>query len=101
MLLQMRTITVKKGFADQVIERFSRSGLVEQQEGFIDKTVYLNKRPKDKETQEVVIIVRWESVEAWKNWEKSPEHIAGHRAKKDAPKPEYILDVNMTMLESV
>ena len=25
--------------------------------------------------EEVVMLVRWESEEAWKNWEKSPEHF--------------------------
>jgi hypothetical protein len=27
-----------------------------------------------------------------KLWEKSPEHIAGHKAKPKAEKPEYIID---------
>ena len=31
--------------------------------------------------EEVIMIVRWESEEAWKAWEKSPEHIAGHKEK--------------------
>lgn len=25
-------------------------------------------------------MIRWESEEAWKNWETSEEHLAGHRA---------------------
>ncbi|MDF2788500.1 MAG: antibiotic biosynthesis monooxygenase, partial [Neobacillus sp.] len=41
---------------------------------------------------EVMVMVQWESEEDWKNWEKSPEHIAGHKAKPKAEKPEYIVE---------
>ncbi|WP_425467660.1 hypothetical protein [Psychrobacillus soli] len=45
--------------------------------------------------------------EAWKNWEKSSEHIADHKAKikehgGKPPKPEYVLSMehaNYTVLE--
>jgi len=101
MLLQIRTITVKKGFAKEVIAASSKRNMLQDKKGFIDRTIYLSRRPKEKGTEEVVVIVRWESVEDWKNWEKSPEHIAGHRAKKDKEKPEYILGVSMQMIETV
>lgn len=41
-----------------------------------------------------MILIKWESEEAWKNWEKSPEHIAGHKAKlkEGNPKPDYLLE---------
>lgn len=41
-----------------------------------------------------MILVKWESEAAWKNWEKSPEHIAGHKAKikEGNPKPDYLVD---------
>lgn len=46
--------------------------------------------------EEVLMIVRWESEEAWKSWKKSPEHIAGHKSKikehgGKPPKPEYVI----------
>lgn len=101
MLLQIRTTIVKKGFAKEVIAATSKRNALNDKPGFIDRTVYLSRRPKEKGTEEVVTIVRWASVEDWKNWEKSPEHIAGHRAKKDKEKPEYILGVSMQMIETV
>ena len=41
--------------------------------------------------EEVLIMIHWESEEAWKNWEKSPEHIEGHRKNLSKPKPDHIL----------
>ena len=36
-------------------------------------------------------MIRWESEEAWKNWETSEEHLAGHRASRGKPKPIILL----------
>jgi len=89
MFVQMRKTVVKEGHADQVVQRFSKEGIIEQQEGFIDLTVMVKKVRRGDE--EVVVMIRWESEEHWKNWEKSPEHIAGHKAKLGQPKPDYII----------
>jgi len=85
----MRKMVVKEGFSDQVVERFSGKGLVQQQEGFIDSTVMVKKVRRGDE--EVVVLTRWESEEHWKQWEKSDAHIAGHKAKLGQPKPEYLI----------
>ena len=91
MFYQIKRIVVKEGFANQVVERFSkRGGLLEQQVGFIDKQVLVKKVRRGNE--EVMVVIRWESEEDWKNWEMSPEHIAGHKANRGIPKPEYILE---------
>ncbi len=71
---------MQKGNVDKVVERFSREGILDEREGLIDITVMTNKRSK--ETEEVVVNICWESEEAWKNWEKSPEYIQGHRDSK-------------------
>jgi len=97
MLIQTRTIVVEKGNADKVVERFSREGILDEREGLIDITVMTNKRSK--ETDEVVVFIRWESEEAWKNWEKSPEHIQGHRENKDKKPPEYVISSTVNMYE--
>ena len=39
-------------------------------------------------------MIRWESEEAWKNWETSEEHLAGHRAGRGKPKPDRIINVD-------
>ncbi|XID94788.1 antibiotic biosynthesis monooxygenase [Paenibacillaceae bacterium WGS1546] len=97
MLIQTRTIVVEKGYADQVVERFGKPGILDEREGLIDISVMKNKRSKD--TEEVVVFIRWESEEAWKNWEKSPEHIQGHRDNKGKTPPEYVISSTVNMYE--
>jgi len=97
MFIQLRTIVVEKGNAEQVVERFSKSGHIEGKEGFIDKTVMVNSRSK--ETEEVVVMIRWESQEAWKNWEKDPVHIEGHRKNRGQQPPAYVVESSVKMYE--
>lgn len=97
MFIQLRTITVEKGNADKVIERFSQPGILDEREGLVDVSVMVNKRSKEHE--EVVAMIRWESEEAWKAWEKSPEHIQGHRENKDRKPPEYVISTVVNMYE--
>ncbi|MCH1625236.1 antibiotic biosynthesis monooxygenase [Ferdinandcohnia quinoae] len=89
MFVQLRKTVVTEGNADQVVERFSKPGIIEQQEGFIDATVMVKKVRRGEE--EVLVQIRWESEEFWKKWEKSDAHIAGHKANMGKPKPEYII----------
>lgn len=95
MFIQMRSMKVEKGHSEKVVERFSQNAPIDTMPGLIDRIVSVNKRAKDYE--EVMVIVRWESIEAWKNWEKSDVHIQGHRTKRE--KPKYILDVSVNMYE--
>ncbi|WP_068775990.1 antibiotic biosynthesis monooxygenase [Paenibacillus sp. FJAT-26967] len=97
MFIQTRSIVVQKGFADQVVERFSKEGLLDQREGLIDINVMVNRISK--ENEEVLVMIRWASLEDWKNWEKSPEHIQGHKDKKGQPKPEYMISMNVNSYE--
>lgn len=91
MFVQMRKTVVTEGNADKVVARFSGEGIIEKQPGFIDLTV-MEKQVRRGE-EEVIVMIRWESEDDWKNWEKSPEHIAGHKAKLGQEKPEYIVSV--------
>lgn len=90
MFYQIKRIVVKEGFAEQVAERFKGEGLIEKQPGFVDLQVLVKKVRRGDE--EVLVLVRWESEEDWKNWEKSPEHIAGHKANVGKPKPNFIIE---------
>ncbi|WP_010273259.1 antibiotic biosynthesis monooxygenase family protein [Paenibacillus senegalensis] len=101
MLIQTRTIIVKAGHTEEVIERFSQpGGPMTKIPGFIDLSVAVKKlRKRDAEEEEVLILVRWESEEAWKAWEKSPEHIAGHRNKNSQEKPDYLISTTVNMYE--
>ncbi|PLT28865.1 antibiotic biosynthesis monooxygenase family protein [Peribacillus deserti] len=92
MFVQVRNFTVTQGTSEQVVNRFGKAGLVEEQKGFIDLTVLVKKvRCGD---EKVIVLIRWESEEHWKQWEKSDAHIAGHKANLDKPKPDYILSTS-------
>lgn len=97
MLIQTRIIVVEKGKADKVVERFSQPRAVDEMEGLIDISVSVNKAKKEHE--EVMVMIRWESEEAWKNWEKSDAHIQGHREKRGQPKPEFVISTSVSMYE--
>lgn len=89
MFIETKTIIVQEGNADKLVERFSKEGKIEKSEGFIDVSVMVKKARRGDE--EVVIMTRWESEEAWKNWEKSDAHLEGHRQNRGKPKPEYVI----------
>lgn len=99
MFIQLRTITVAQGHADKVVERFSKPGPIETMPGLIDVTVMTN-RSKKEDAEEVVVMVRWESIDAWKNWEKSDVHIQGHRDSRGQPKPEYLISTEVKMYDT-
>lgn len=69
MLIQTRSMIIQKGYSDQVVERWSGPSPIMEMPGLIDFSVMVNKR--NKEQEEVLVIIRWESEEAWKNWEKA------------------------------
>ncbi|WP_438493940.1 antibiotic biosynthesis monooxygenase [Paenibacillus sp. IHBB 3054] len=97
MFIQTRSIVIEKGNSDKVIEKFSALGALEEMEGLIDISVTLNKKSKDNE--EVLLLIRWESEEAWKNWEKSDAHIQGHRNSRGQEKPAFIISTTVNMYE--
>ncbi|GIP24478.1 antibiotic biosynthesis monooxygenase [Paenibacillus sp. J22TS3] len=97
MLIQTRTILVEKGHADQVVERFSKEGVVDEREGLIDISVMVNRGKK--EHDEVVVLIRWESEDAWKAWEKSPEHIQGHRNSRGQQPPAFVISTTVNMYD--
>ncbi|GGF67742.1 heme-degrading monooxygenase HmoA [Paenibacillus albidus] len=97
MLIQTRSIIVEKGNSEQVVERFSGPGPLYEMEGLIDYTVMVNKR--NKEQEEVLVMIRWESEEAWKNWEKSDAHLEGHPKSRGQEKPAYVVSTSVNMYQ--
>ncbi|MFC0559316.1 antibiotic biosynthesis monooxygenase [Halalkalibacter alkalisediminis] len=97
MFVQIRKTVVTEGHSNQVVQRFSQAGIIEEQEGFVDLTVLVKKVRRGDE--EVVIQVRWESEAYWKQWEKSDAHIAGHKANLGKPKPDYVLSSEGALYE--
>lgn len=90
MFIQLKTIRVKEGYGEKMVERFAGEGIIEEQPGFLDLSVLKKKHLRGEE--EVIVLIRWESEESWKAWETSDIHIAGHRAKRGQPKPEFIVE---------
>jgi len=99
MLIETKTIIVKAGTSNLVVERFSKPGPIEEIEGFIDLNVLVKQAKRTDETEEVVVMIRWEDKEAWKRWETSPAHIQGHREKHGKPQPEHIVSSSHGMYE--
>lgn len=100
MFYQIKKILVKEGHSSNVIDRFSKKDmLIEQQPGFLDKQVLVKKSRRGDE--EVMVMISWQSEKDWKNWEKHPDHIAGHKAKIGQPKPDYILESSQDIYDVI
>ncbi|WP_240419753.1 antibiotic biosynthesis monooxygenase family protein [Paenibacillus periandrae] len=97
MLIETITIIVKEGTSNKVVDRFSQDGAVEKSPGFVDLSILVKKVRRGDE--EVIIMIRWESEEAWKAWETSEVHLEGHRKSRGQPKPEHIISSNHSMYE--
>jgi heme oxygenase (staphylobilin-producing) len=96
-LIETLTIHVKEGTSDKVVQRFSEAGAIEQSPGFIDLSILVKKVRRGDE--EVIIMIRWESEEAWKTWETSEAHLEGHRQSRGKPKPEHVISSSHSMYE--
>ncbi|MGO0058808.1 antibiotic biosynthesis monooxygenase [Brevibacillus fluminis] len=90
MFIETKTIIVKEGNSDHIVNRFSQNGAIETMEGFIDLSVLVKKGKKGGD-EEVVVMIRWDSEESWKKWELSEAHLEGHRQSRSKPKPEYVI----------
>ncbi|PKG21513.1 antibiotic biosynthesis monooxygenase [Niallia nealsonii] len=97
MFVQLRKMTVTEGNSEQVVSRFSKAGIIEEQEGFVDLKIMVKKVRRGEE--EVIILITWESEDYWKQWEKSDAHIAGHKAKNNQTKPEFIIHTEVGKYE--
>lgn len=101
MIIEMKTWTVTEGHSEHILKKFEerkeKPYLMDQQPGFLGRETLVKKITRGDE--QVIMMVRWESEEALKAWKKSPEHIAGHKAKIDSgnhkrEQPEYIVSVD-------
>lgn len=97
MFVQLKKISVTEGNADLAVNQFSKPGIIEEQEGFVDQII-MEKKVRKGET-EVMVVTRWESEQHWKLWEKSDVHIAFHKAKLGKPKPDYIINIEVGAYE--
>ncbi|MGG6312762.1 antibiotic biosynthesis monooxygenase [Paenibacillus macerans] len=98
MFVMTRTMLIEKGNSDKVLARFSAESPVDQMEGLVDISVMVNR--KSQEYEEVIVVIRWESQEAWRNWEKSDAHIQGHKNSRGQPPPSFIVSTSVNMYEA-
>lgn len=96
----MKTWTVTEGHSEHILKKFeerkTKPSIMEQQPGFLGREALVKKTTRGNE--QIIMMVRWASEEALKAWKKSPDHIAGHKAKiasgnNKREQPEYIVSV--------
>lgn len=85
MFLVTRVMTVDKGFVVNIQTNFLKHGLVDEFPGFIRKEVHVNERPNDHAI--IRVLFYWRSKEDFIAWEKSPAHLAQHKAHAGQPRP--------------
>ncbi|MGL5314352.1 MAG: antibiotic biosynthesis monooxygenase [Peptostreptococcaceae bacterium] len=98
MFIETKRFTVKKGFSDEIVKKFSKKDPDKKIDGVVDFTIM--KKLKSDETEEVMVEIRWENQEYFTNWKKSPDHKAGH-ANRPKERPEFILDVKMDLYNTI
>ncbi|NMO95866.1 antibiotic biosynthesis monooxygenase [Paenibacillus lemnae] len=91
MFIEVKTITAKAGTSERVVEHFTGPGEIEKIPGFIDLSVLVKEKRKNDVTEEVMVLIRWDSKDAWKHWETSNAHIQGHRERRGAAQPDHII----------
>jgi heme oxygenase (staphylobilin-producing) len=91
MIIVTNTSKITKGDGDKLITRFKKVGMVEKMEGFLGLEVMFRKNLKDHD--EVSVVTRWETMEAFKGWTKSEAFQKSHQ-KRDIPA--YILENSIT-----
>ena len=91
MFVMIRTFSIAKGSSSKMIERLNQPSPVEKASGLISKSVLTSLKPG--EVEKVLVQIVWESKDAFLAWERSPEHLAMHRAK--AERPDFILEVKV------
>ena len=78
---------MKKGYADQVVEKFEKRGEVLGFAGFLGIEIMVTEQNKDYE--DVPILTRWESKDHFMNWVKSDVFKKVHT--KENIRPDFIL----------
>jgi heme oxygenase (staphylobilin-producing) len=101
MYIIVRTMKVKKGFRDKIVERFLEPSPVTKSPGFVKSELLVN--TKDPEFDLYRQSIYWQDKKAFYIWEGSPEHIAMHRDPnhKHHQKPEEIIEVTREAFELI
>ncbi|GAE32242.1 heme oxygenase [Halalkalibacter hemicellulosilyticus] len=85
---------ITKGNGEKLIERFKKVGKVEFMEGFLGLEVHFTQNTKDYD--EVSVVTRWDSKDAFKNWTKSDAFRESHQKREI---PEYIIENDISFYD--
>lgn len=89
MYVVVRTMKVKKGFDEVIINNFNKPTIVENSPGFVKRELMYDKKNQDFDIYKTFIYFK--DRKAFYIWQGSPEHIASHKNKKE--KPEYLIEL--------
>lgn len=87
MYIVTNCVKCRKDEGHKLVKRFDKVGKIEFMPGFLGMEVLLSDKLDDYD--EVSIVTRWESEEAFKNWQNSKAFKEAHAHK--GGKPEYII----------
>ncbi|WP_319996197.1 antibiotic biosynthesis monooxygenase [Trichococcus shcherbakoviae] len=68
MFIQARKLSIARGFSNAAVNKFKTSTLLPQQPGFHSVETYV--RSVNNESEEVLVLIKWESKKNWQNWGK-------------------------------
>ena len=91
MFIETKTFTVKAGYSDKILSKFTSVTKIKEAEGFLELCVSTKLRKG--ETEDILVMTRWADQKAYTNWKNSASHKAGHSQKQE--KPEFIVNVSM------
>lgn len=85
MYVVSRVMSFQTGTAAAFLDRLTKPSLVNEFPGFIRKEVWFREQAADYDL--VRLNIYWTSKDAHLAWERSPQHIAQHRAQVGQPRP--------------
>ncbi len=102
MYVVSRVMSFQKGTYSSFVERLVQPSAVNEFPGFVRKEIWVNDKGPDIDI--VRVHIYWISKDAHLAWEKSPVHIAQHRAHAGQPRPVEIVETRhetYTLIEPV
>lgn len=97
MMKAVNTIKIKKGRADEVIERFKTLKGIQNFEGFLGMEVL--KRESEADHDEIKVCTSWEDKSYFEAWTNSDSFKAGHAKRRtdgqDADRPVISAELSM------
>lgn len=98
MFVTIRKVTIEKGNLDMMVEKFNAPSPVDGVDGLVRRELLINQTRPD--TDLLTYLVYWLDKASFMAWERSPVHLALHKAKAQEVKPTYIISVQKEAYET-